>query len=393
MYEQVAMTGGRHFGLDWLRIGAFALLIVYHVAMVFAPWDWVVKWPVTYPALVAPMALLTPWRLPLLFVVSGFATRHLLARSASVEAFVRARSVRLLVPLVFAMAVLLPPEVWVRVREAGYPGSLGHYWTGDYWSIVPVYGIAFPTWEHLWFVVYLWAYTIVLALLVAVAGSAAIQALADRMLRGACVVWLPVVLLAVAKLALMFVVPERQGLASDWAGHAENFPLLLFGFALGGSPVLWRAITLHWRRAAVMAAVAAVPVVWVEVAYQGHHMPGHAIMAIDRAARIAMAWGVIVTLLRVADRWWNHDHRWRKPLAKAVFPAYVIHHPVLVVLAWTALPWGLGPVAGFVLLLSGTAAACVLFYAAGRRIAWFGPLIGLAPSVTTRRDSADFRVA
>ncbi|MGJ3628928.1 hypothetical protein AB5I41_22475 [Sphingomonas sp. MMS24-JH45] len=73
----------RHHGIDWLRIGAFGLLIVYHVAMVFSPWSWVVKWPETYPALVAPMALLTPWWLPLLFVVSGFATRHLLAGSDS----------------------------------------------------------------------------------------------------------------------------------------------------------------------------------------------------------------------------------------------------------------------------------------------------------------------
>ena len=43
------MTNGRHFGLDWLRIGAFGLLILYHVGMVFAPWDWVVKSAVTYP--------------------------------------------------------------------------------------------------------------------------------------------------------------------------------------------------------------------------------------------------------------------------------------------------------------------------------------------------------
>ena len=38
----------RHYGLDWLRIGAFGLLIVYHVAMVFSTWDWVIKSPVTY---------------------------------------------------------------------------------------------------------------------------------------------------------------------------------------------------------------------------------------------------------------------------------------------------------------------------------------------------------
>jgi hypothetical protein len=33
----------RHYGMDWLRVGAFALLIVYHVGMVFVPWNFHVK--------------------------------------------------------------------------------------------------------------------------------------------------------------------------------------------------------------------------------------------------------------------------------------------------------------------------------------------------------------
>jgi hypothetical protein len=31
---------GRHFGLDWLRIGAFAILILYHIGLYFAPGHW-----------------------------------------------------------------------------------------------------------------------------------------------------------------------------------------------------------------------------------------------------------------------------------------------------------------------------------------------------------------
>ncbi|RYD20313.1 MAG: acyltransferase, partial [Lysobacteraceae bacterium] len=33
----------RHYGMDWLRIGAFALLILYHIGMVFVPWNFHVK--------------------------------------------------------------------------------------------------------------------------------------------------------------------------------------------------------------------------------------------------------------------------------------------------------------------------------------------------------------
>ena len=370
----------RHYGLDWLRIGAFALLIVYHVAMVFAPWPWVVKWPETFPGLIVPMALLTPWRIPLLFVVSGFATRRLLARTVDLRAFVHGRSLRLLVPLAFAMLVLLPPELWVRVRLAGDPDSFVRYWLGDYWSPIVHYGRAFPNWEHMWFVAYLWAYTMVLAGLVATIGVARIQSMFDRLATGWRLIWVPVGVLAGTKVSLMFFVPETQGLTTDWTGHAGYLPLLLFGFALGGSPALWPAIARAWRPALALAALCGAVIVWVELNYPGGTMPGHAVMAVDRAARLTMAWGVIVALLRLADTVLNHDHPARTPLAEAVFPAYLIHHPVLVVLAWVAPGWGLGAGAGFVFLLSATIAACAAGYLIGREIGWLRPLIGLAPA-------------
>lgn len=111
----------RHYGLDWLRIAAFVLLIVYHIGMVFAPWDWVIKTPYRIDALIAPMSLLTPWRLPLLFAVSGYASWHLFAKSGSAGKFLGSRNVRLLIPLAFGMAVLVPIEMWVRVMDKGYP--------------------------------------------------------------------------------------------------------------------------------------------------------------------------------------------------------------------------------------------------------------------------------
>ena len=127
----------RHYGLDWLRIAAFGLLIVYHVAMVFSTWDWVIKSPTTYPQLIVPLALLTPWRLPLLFAVSGYASRKLFDKSGDPGAFVASRNRRLLIPWGFAMVALVPAEMWVRAREVGYPSGLIHYWLGDYWHWPP----------------------------------------------------------------------------------------------------------------------------------------------------------------------------------------------------------------------------------------------------------------
>ena len=371
--------------MDWLRIGAFALLIFYHVGMVFAPWPWVVKSATTHTALIPPMAFLTPWRLALLFAVSGYASRKLLDRSDGVAAFLKSRNTRLLVPLAFGMAAIVPIEMWVRIHAGGYPHGYLHFWTSDYWRTGDFFGIAFPSWEHLWFIAYLWAYTLVLVAVVA-SGVRADRLVAWLSSRGR-VLWVPVAMLATGKLALMFVVPERQGLFSDWTGHAEYGPLFAFGFVLAGSAALWRPIARVFPVAVLIALAAGAVVIGVEWTYPGETIPGHAVMAIDRVARIAMAWCMTLALFHAADRWLNRDHRWRGPLARAVFPAYILHHTAIVVTAYWTLPIGLGPWSEFALLATAAMAASVAGYAIGTRIGWAGSLIGLPPRGPRRRNS------
>ena len=369
----------RHYGMDWLRIAAFALLILYHIAMVFSPWSWVVKWPHVAGWLAVPMASMTPWRLPLLFVVSGFATRRLLARGGGVATFLRTRSVRLLVPLGFAMTALLPPELWVRACEAGYAGSLAHYWATDYWSAHPARGLGFPAWEHLWFVVYLWTYTMMLGAVIALDGLAPLDRAAAWVTRGRRLLWVPVALLVTARLALLFVVPDRHGLTSDWAGHAEYIPMFVFGLALGHGDGLWPAVRRQARAATAIAIACGAVVITVEQMWPGERVPPHAVMALDRAAAVAMAWTTAIALLAFADRCLNRDHRWRATLAEAVFPAYLIHHPLIVVTAWALLP--AAPPAGvaFAIIAAVTIGGSVGFYLIARDTAWLRPLAGLSP--------------
>lgn len=373
---------GRHYGLDWLRIAAFALLIVYHIAMVFSPWPWVIHTDYNFAWLIAPMALLTPWRLPLLFAVSGFASWHLFAKSRDAGAFLRARNLRLLIPLAFGMVVLIPIEMWVRVVEAGYPHGYLRFWSVDYWRIGEFWGRSFPSWEHLWFVVYLWAYTAVLALILW-RGRHHYDALVARFVpwlaQGWRLVWVPAVLLVIARLGLQFVVADEQGLLRDWAGHAHFFPLFLFGFVLAGSPALWPTLRRVWGGALALAAVSGVAVLLVETSYPGNAVPPHWVMAVARAGQVAMGWAMTLVLIQFADRFWNRDHRWRKTAAEAVFPFYLVHQPAIVLIAWHTLPLHLSAGVQFLVLLGGTALACTLTYLIGREIGWLRPLIGLGP--------------
>ena len=61
---------GRRYDIDMLRVLAFSLLIIYHVAMFYAlDRGWHVKSAYQFDWLNVPMNFTTQWRMALLFVV------------------------------------------------------------------------------------------------------------------------------------------------------------------------------------------------------------------------------------------------------------------------------------------------------------------------------------
>ncbi|HEX3992104.1 MAG TPA: acyltransferase family protein, partial [Acetobacteraceae bacterium] len=163
----------RKYYLDWLRVSAFGFLILFHVGMLYVTWPFNLKSARIVPALEPWMTALGAWRLALLFFISGVAANFLITRLGP-GAFARDRLRRLLPVILFAMFVVIPPQVYVEFRSKGAiaPGYL-HFWLFSYLpadqTLAHHFGRTFPTWDHLWFVVYLLAYTLVLAAIFGVA--------------------------------------------------------------------------------------------------------------------------------------------------------------------------------------------------------------------------------
>jgi peptidoglycan/LPS O-acetylase OafA/YrhL len=91
-------------------------------------------------------------------------------------------------------------------------------------------------------------------------------------------------------------------------------------------------------------------------------------------------WGAIVALLGIADRFWNRERPYRAMLTEAVFPFYIIHQTIIVVLGWYLLRFALPGSIEFAILLIATVAGCWVFYFGGREIPLLRPLIGLRRS-------------
>jgi len=368
----------RHYGMDWLRIGAFALLILYHIGMVFVPWGFQVKTaqPIVWTEIL--MLLTNPWRLTLLFVVSGYASRALFAKSARIGTFVRNRNARLLLPLVFGIAVIVPPQTWVEVvTQHGYTGGFWHFYTSDYFRFGTLFGIVMPTWNHLWFVLYLWFYTLALALLLLILGSARCQAVFDRVFADSRAVWAPLAFLLVTQFWLFHRVEDTHAFFDDWIAHLQYFPAMLFGFGLAGSKPAMAGLARWWKASAVLAVGSYAAIVGLLIAYPDFSFPSHDVTLLYRLVREIEAATAITALIGIAERFGNRDHRWRATLAEATFPFYIIHQTAIVLVEFWIKPLDLGALAEFLILVPATVAACWGFYLIGRKVNWLRPLIGL----------------
>ncbi|HTL15443.1 MAG TPA: acyltransferase family protein, partial [Thermomonas sp.] len=161
----------RRHDIDALRALAFALLILYHLAMLYvADWGWHLKSAQTYEWLQVPMLVVNRWRMDLIFLISGLAASFLL-KPGEAAAFAWRRTLRLLVPLVFGILVVVPVQPYAQgvangLVEPGFGRFLAHYYGGYAWPAGAFDGWEHGfTWNHLWYLAYLWPYTMVLALL------------------------------------------------------------------------------------------------------------------------------------------------------------------------------------------------------------------------------------
>jgi glucans biosynthesis protein C len=359
--------------LDWVRFAAFGLLVLYHVGMYYVSWSWHVKSPRPVPGLEAWMLLLNPWRLPLLFVVSGAATALM---AAGGRPLARPRSLRLLLPLALGMVLVVPPQAYLEAQQRfGYGGGYGEflrlYFTGYRGFCDRAGCLVLPTWNHLWFLPYLWLYTMLAAAAWRVAPQWHAAAFWRRLGSGTRLLWLPLVLLAVWRLTLFARFPSTHDFIHDAYDHTLYATLFMLGAALFGcredTHGAWAGV-VRWRWWALAGAVAAYIAQRAAFAHYGDSVPP-VLFAGLRVLTAAMQWLPIVAVLGFARRHLaGRDGRWRRRATAAAFPFYVLHQTVIVLAAPALSRWHLPLALEVAILVALTVAACVIGFIIVRRL-------------------------
>ncbi|HTV67757.1 MAG TPA: acyltransferase family protein [Rhizobiaceae bacterium] len=372
----------RRHDLDWLRVIAFALLIFYHVGMFYVTWDWHVKSTHSSPLIEPVMALLNPWRLALLFFISGVALHFAIAKT-TIGAFLKNRTVRLFVPIAFGMLVVVMPQSYFELLYKGEiePGLIAFY--PDYFGLPPgPFSIITPTWNHLWYVVYILFYTLILAplfpvlLWLANGPAARFFAWLERDRSGFLIVAIPVLPFVAYRLFLDPIFPTTHALFDDWANHAHSLTIVVLGFLAAKSPAFWSAIENGWRKALWIVIAGAVIIVTARLNY-GAVRASDTVWTLVQVIRVVYAWAMIVTLLGMAQSYFNRPSRTLSYFSDAIFPYYILHQTLIVAIGFALLDAGLPAWLEATLVTSGTVLGCIVGYELVRRAGPARPLFGL----------------
>ncbi|MDR8412947.1 acyltransferase family protein [Nonomuraea sp. 3-1Str] len=343
--------------LDFVRVLVVVGLVLFHSSLVFdVNDDFYVKNAETTGITTIFAGFGVLWAMPLLFLIAGFGAWHSLRRRGP-GGFALERLRRIGVPLVFGTTVLVPVPQWLRLRaDPAYHES--------YLAFLPrFFDIRVEPWEfpfvlqgdsfetgHLWFLLLLLAFALMLAPVVRwfpAAGARALGGGLAALARRPGAALLPALPLALVSAVL--------GLEEEYAGWSRWAYLLFFvyGLMLASDERLRDALRRD-RRAAVVGGLL-LPAVGLPLFLVAE---GDAFTDLNPTAMVARAlygaagWCWLVGIMALLDRrrpsqgaGGGGGRRLYAYLSEGVLPLYVLHQPIVVVVAFWVVRWSVpGPV-------------------------------------------------
>lgn len=370
-------TPTRLIELDWLRVLVFGLLILYHTGMLYAEgWGWHYKSTYTSKLLTNIMLWSNQWRMPLLFLISGAAVSFQMAKQPLGQ-FIRKRTLLLLLPLLFGVFVIVVPQVYVEAHSKNLINSPSywHFWyiyldqTSDEFAPHKTLGPLHLTWNHLWFLPYILAYTLILwALYPAITSRrcAPVWQWFSKHASSSWVIFIPIALLYGIGGWLYDTYPTTHNFVVDWYNHARSFLCFVLGFALVRMPQVWKQFrSLRWR----LLPASLLTYAYALFVFNGGSLGDSGIAKeINSLLWSANCWLWMLTIIAWAQHWLTFTTPLLQYLNRGVYCFYILHQTLIIVIAYFLVPQQMGPIVEPVLIMSAVVIGCVVLYELIKRL-------------------------
>ena len=346
------MTTERRHDIDWLRVIAIGLLLIYHIAIIFQPWAMFIgfiKSDEFLEGLWKPMTMLNVWRIPLLFYVSGMGL-YFAMRKRNWKQLLLERTKRILLPFLFGIVAITTLHMFVF--QLYYNMPLGY----------------FPHQGHLWFLGNIFVYVLILLpffYYLKKDGNVKIKRMLSYLMGhpGG-----PLLISLFFVLEVVLVKPQMFALyAQTWHGFFNGFLAFLFGFLFVYSGKTFWQTVLKWRWLYIGLAAVLFGIRYFIYATEA---PGY-LTAIESNCWIFGVFGL-------GYKYLNKPSKILSYLSQAAYPVYIIHMFVLYTGALLILPLEIPILLKFIAIVAFTVVGCFLIYEfVLRRIGFLRPLFGL----------------
>jgi len=366
----------RRYDIDFLRVILFALLIFVHVGNFFDHTEGIIKNETTYEWMKYPQHFFSQWRLSLLFVISGIGTFYNISKKNGWE-FVKDRFRRLFIPLVVGILFIVPPQVYLeRLDKGQFNGNFFEFWPLK--AFVGVYPEGNFSWHHLWFVAYLFIFTIILIpvfLYLKNHPNAWIIHKVKKLTDYKFGLFALVIPLIVWQLLLSPRFPTTHNLVYDWFNSTNYCTLFFYGFLLiSFKDILWKNL-MNNRRLYLFVALSTFALNIFIVYFVDSFSYKWVVTSTGRAI---YEWTMIVALIGYAATYFNKSNAMLTYANEAVFPIFILHLTITVLLSYYLKNIQIYMVVKFLIMIIGTFGISWLIYEFGiRRYNWVRPLFGM----------------
>ncbi|MGD8779716.1 MAG: acyltransferase [Ignavibacteria bacterium] len=356
----------RLYYIDWLRVTAFLLLILYHTGMFFVPWGFHFKNNETSELFELWMVPLNQFRLPLLFMISGMGAFFVLSHR-KVATFINERSTRLMLPLLFGMLVIVPPQIYFeRLTQNVHYDSYFQFWKTVF-DFVPYPEGGSLSWHHLWYVLYIFIYSLLaLPLLKFLKGNSS-QNLKEKIKTffskpGRIYLFGLPLLLTYYCLAPFF--PTTHSLIDDWYNLTYSLIFFIYGMFIISVEGLWDIIERYRK---LSLKIALVPFVFLWLFVWG---PTFYIMNEETTAffffygflKITFISCWLLTVLGYSRILLNKTNKFLVYATDAVYPFYILHQTVMLIFGYYILQMQIGILPKFILVSAVTFGGSFIVY-------------------------------
>jgi glucans biosynthesis protein C len=354
------MKNRQHY-IDWIRVIAFGILIFYHSGMFFVSWGWHIKNNVIANGFKVWMELVNPWRLSLLFFISGVGVSFALKSRTGLQ-FIRERTKRLLLPLAFGMFVIVPPQIYFeRVQAHAFAGSYAEFYPSVFEFVA--YPAGSFSWHHLWFVAYLWVFSLIATPVFLWIKKSTIQLFNLQNPTKAFIK----ILLFIFPLSITYWTLSQHwkithNLIADWYNFALSLLFFIYGYIIANQQFSWKIIE-KYRKAFLSIGVFLIAFSKTyDTVFGSIPEDGIGILLFNGILKMLFVWCIILAICGFAKHHLNFNNNFVQYANQAVYPFYILHQTITVTIGFYIADFEIDVISKFLILVIGTFGVAFLIY-------------------------------